>query len=58
MITITEFLLVSLVIDYKETIIISKNGDYNDYYKRKWQLKIAIFTYYNHYNQSIFAYYY
>ena len=27
MITITEFSLVSLVIDYNETIIISKNGD-------------------------------
>jgi len=26
----------SLVIDYNEMIIISKNGDYNDYNKRKW----------------------
>jgi len=34
-ITITEFSLVSLVIDYNEMIIISKNGDYNDYNKRR-----------------------
>jgi len=35
-ITITKFLLVSLVIDYNETIIISENGDYNQ----------SIFAYY------------
>ncbi len=25
-------------------IMISKNGDYNDYNKQNWQLKIAIFA--------------
>ena len=50
MITITEFSLVLLVMDYKETIIISKTGDYNEYNKQKWQFLIAIFAYYNHYN--------
>jgi len=50
-ITITEFSLVSLFIDYNKTIIISENGNYNDYNKRKWRFLIASFTYYNHYNQ-------
>ncbi len=43
-ITITKFSLVSLVIDYNETIIISKNGDYNDQNKQKWGLLIANFA--------------
>ncbi len=44
MIIITEFLLVSLLIDYNETIIISENGDYNDYNKQKWRFLIASFA--------------
>ncbi len=44
MITITEFLLVSLVINYNKTIIIGKNGDYNDYNKQKLQFLIASFA--------------
>jgi len=43
-ITITKFSLVLLVIDYNEIIIISKNGDYNDYNKQKWQFLIASFV--------------
>jgi len=51
-------LLVSLVIDYNKMIIISENGNYNDYNKQKWRVKITSLAYNNHYNQSIFAYCY
>jgi hypothetical protein len=44
MITITEFSLLSLVIDYNETIIISENGNYNDCNMQKWPFLIASFA--------------
>ncbi len=36
-------------------IIVKQNGNYNDYNKQKWQLKIAIFAYCNCYDRLLLS---